>query len=102
MKIPKIIVNIDADLKELIPQFLENRRRDIENLEELFQQNDLAAIAMLSHKIKGTTAGYGFTELSDFASKIEKAAKNNEIAPIQDLILEMKKHFQNIEVQYIE
>lgn len=102
MEIPTIIVNIDADLKELIPQFLENRRRDIENLELLLQQNDLAAIAMLAHKIKGTTAGYGFAELSEFASKIEKAAKNNEIVPIQDLVLKMKTHFQNIQIQYVE
>ena len=102
MKIPTIIVNIDADLKELIPQFLENRRRDIENLEMLLQQNDLAAIAMLAHKIKGTTAGYGFAELSEFASKLEKAAKNNDTEPIQDLILKMKIHFQNTEVKYVE
>lgn len=102
MEIHKTIVNIDVELKELIPQFLENRQKDIEHLETLLQQNDMIAIASLAHKIKGTAAGYGFAELSKFASKIERDAKDNHLSPIQDQVRQMKIHFQNIQVQYIE
>lgn len=97
----KTKVSIDADLQDLIPQFIENRKKDIEVLERLVENNDLTAIANLSHKIKGAAAGYGFHHLSELASKMEAAAKSLNSTPLADLVQEMKLHFLNIEIQYV-
>lgn len=97
----KVKVEIDADLQDLIPQFVENRKNDIEALEKLIAQNDLVGISQLAHKIKGAAAGYGFVELSDLAAQMEKSAKNNDASPLQDLIKKMRIHFLNIEIHYV-
>lgn len=97
----KVKVEIDADLQDLIPQFVENRKKDIESLEQLVEKNDLVAIAQLAHKIKGAAAGYGFNELSNLASQMEKAAKNNDASPLKDLVKQMRIHFLNVEIHYV-
>lgn len=97
----KVTVEIDADLQDLIPQFIENRKKDIESLVELVEKKDLTAIAQLSHKIKGAAAGYGFTELSDLAAQMEVAAKSNNATPLPDLVRRMKVHFLNIDIRYV-
>lgn len=97
----KVTVEIDIDLQDLIPQFLENRRKDLIQLELLVAQNDLPSISQLAHKIKGAAAGYGFAELSEYASQMETAAKKNDASPLPDLIKKMKSHFSNIEVRFV-
>lgn len=97
----KVKVEIDADLQDLIPQFVENRKKDIETLEQLVEKNDLAAVAQLAHKIKGAAAGYGFNELSNLAARMETAAKANDSTPLKDLVKQMRVHFLNIDIRYV-
>lgn len=97
----KETVNIDADLQDLIPQFIENRKKDIETLDLLVANDDLTAIANLAHKIKGAAAGYGFVYLSDLAAQMEIAAKSHQSAPLKSLIEQMKRHFSNLEIHFV-
>ena len=97
----KSIVEIDADLQDLVPQFVENRKKDIETLRELVQKDDLGAISQLAHKIKGAAAGYGFNELSELAAQMEKASKGNDHDPLPELVKRMEAHFLNIEIRYV-
>ncbi|QLY25739.1 Hpt domain-containing protein [Bdellovibrio sp. KM01] len=97
----KIKVEIDADLQDLIPQFTENRKKDILALEELIAKNDLPAIAALTHKIKGAASSYGFMQLSEIAAQMEKLSKNNEGTQLAALAQDMKNHFENIEIQFV-
>lgn len=98
----KTKIEIDADLQDLIPQFLENRKKDIASLETLVAQKDLVAIAALAHKIKGAAAGYGFNDLSSMAAEMEKAAKANDASPLPGIASNMKNHFENIEIHFVE
>ncbi|MGE5084681.1 MAG: Hpt domain-containing protein [Bacillota bacterium] len=97
----KTRVEIDSDLKDLIPQFIENRKKDIDSLQSLVATHDLTAIAALAHKIKGAAAGYGFSDLSSIAAEIEKEAKNNNDASLQKLAQNMRTHFENIEIHFV-
>jgi hypothetical protein len=53
----KIIVHGDPDLRELIPGFLENRRKDLAALSAAVERGDFPAIQALGHRIKGDGAG---------------------------------------------
>ncbi|WP_374001078.1 Hpt domain-containing protein [Bdellovibrio bacteriovorus] len=97
----RVKVEIDADLQDLVPQFVENRKKDIESLSVLVEKNDLTAIAQMAHKIKGAAAGYGFAELSELAAQMEVAAKKNDPNPLSDLLKKMKIHFLNIDIHYV-
>lgn len=97
----KIKVEIDADLEDLIPQFLDNRKKDIETLQQLVEKNELPAISQLAHKVKGAASSYGFIELSELASQMEMLARNNESTGLDNLVKKMKIYFLNIEVHYV-
>ena len=95
-------IDIDQDIQDLIPQFMENRKLDFIALDKLLIQNDYDQIARLAHKIKGTAGGYGFAELSNYASEIEDYAKHQDRASLLDVAVKMKDHFNNIEVQFVK
>ncbi len=97
----KQTVEVDLDLQDLIPQFLQNRKNDLATLRDLIDKGNMESLAQLAHKIKGAAAGYGFVELSQFASQIEVAAKKNDLAPLSNLVTSMQKHFDNIEVKFV-
>ncbi|TDJ68612.1 MAG: Hpt domain-containing protein, partial [Proteobacteria bacterium] len=56
----KIIVNIDPDLEDLIPGFLNNRAHDVRAINDLLDAEDFGAIRLLGHSMKGAGGGYGF------------------------------------------
>lgn len=96
----KIKIVIDSDLKDLIPQFLENRKKDVISLDGQVQASDALAISQLAHKIKGSSASYGFAHLSKLAAELEVAAKANDMSIIRQIFPEVKNHLDSIEVVY--
>jgi hypothetical protein len=101
MELSNIPVNIDADLQELIPKFLDNRRIDIVALKTFISENEEDAIAHLAHKIKGSAAGYGFIGLSEMALDIENALKNHEPEKLPRIADEMASYLEKIKISYI-
>src|SRR5438552_12528577 len=67
----KIRVTVDASLQDLIPSFLDKRRKDVPKLIEALAAGDFATIRRLGHNLKGTGAGYGFPALTDIGAAIE-------------------------------
>jgi len=95
-------VYIDRDLEFLIPQFLENREEDIQNLEKLLKQAEYDQIRIIGHSLKGSGGGYGFDYLTEVGSEIEKEAELKNKKKIKVLINELKDYLNNIEIIYEE
>jgi len=55
----KIVVHVDIDLEDLIPGFLDNRQKDIRNLESALQENDFETLRSIGHNLKGVGGGCG-------------------------------------------
>jgi HPt (histidine-containing phosphotransfer) domain-containing protein len=79
----RIEVRIDPDLEDLVPGFLENRRKDVDRLTELMKVPDFAEIRMIGHSMKGAGGGYGFDAITEIGSVIEEAALAEDGAAIQ-------------------
>lgn len=73
-----ITVHIDPDLEEIVPGFLENRRRDVQTLETALRQNDLGQIHIISHRMKGDGGGYGFDAISMMGDALEQAVARED------------------------
>lgn len=52
----KILVRVDPDLADLIPGFLESRRRDMGRIWEALARNDYETIRILGHSMEGEAA----------------------------------------------
>lgn len=94
----KIIVSIDADLEDLIPEYLENRRQDCQTVLQLLEKGDYEAIRILGHTMKGTGGGYGFNAITDVGKKLEEAAKRSEAVAIRQTVSELEQYLQAVEI----
>ena len=70
----RITVSIDPDLEELVPGFLENRRKDVVALTSAMQNRDVKTARLLGHRMKGDGGGYGLQEISQIGEGLEQAA----------------------------
>ena len=73
-----ITVYIDPGLEEIVPGFLENRRREVQTLETALQHNDLNTIRVIGHRMKGDGGGYGFDAISTIGDGMERAAARED------------------------
>ena len=72
-----ITVCIDQGLEEIIPGFLENRRRDVQILEAALQESNLVEIQIIGHRMKGDGGGYGFDAISIMGAALEQADRKS-------------------------
>ena len=95
-----ITVQINEDLKEIVPGFLGNRRRDLQTLELALGQDDLHAIHMIGHRLKGDGGGYGFDAISVIGGILEQAAAREDRNEIRRQIAELGDFLARVTVVY--
>jgi len=95
-----ITVHIDQDLEEIVPGFLENRRRDVQTVETAMQQNNLAQIHIIGHRMKGDGGGYGFDAISIMGAALEQAAAREDRDAIRRHTAELVDFLARVTVVY--
>jgi HPt (histidine-containing phosphotransfer) domain-containing protein len=95
-----ILVQIDPDLEELIPGYLENRRRDIQSIEEALKREDFETSQRLGHTMKGSGGGYGFDAISAIGMAIEEASKIRSRDKVRLAVLELTDYLDRVKVVY--
>ena len=96
----RIKIVVDADLEELIPDFLKNRSTDVDRLRESSSQKDFESIRSIGHSLKGVGGGYGFMKITELGAELEKSAKENDMNTISKCIADLEHYLENIEVTY--
>ena len=96
----KILVEIDPDLEELIPGYLENRQKDIEGINEALARADFEWIQRLGHTLKGSGSGYGFDFISAIGLSLENSGKEKSAEKIQALVNDLCDFLERVEVVY--
>jgi HPt (histidine-containing phosphotransfer) domain-containing protein len=94
----KIYIKIDPELADLIPGFLNNRRKDIENMESCLDQENFEQIERLGHSMKGSGAGYGFDGVSEIGKDLEIAGKEKNVEDIKKGIEALKDYLHRVEI----
>lgn len=73
MNEPALRVRIDADLADLIPRYLDNRRVDLRDARDALRIGDYARLQRIGHNIRGSGGGYGFDQLAQIGNRLEQA-----------------------------
>jgi signal transduction histidine kinase/EAL domain-containing protein (putative c-di-GMP-specific phosphodiesterase class I)/DNA-binding response OmpR family regulator/HPt (histidine-containing phosphotransfer) domain-containing protein len=95
------IVQINPELRELIPGFMAVTRGELVNLDNAVKEADYKTIKRLGHRIKGASLCYGFNSMGTIAAHIEKAGNEKEdIEKIKKITQELILYFENVEVRY--
>ena len=95
-----ITVRIDPGLEEIVPGFLENRRRDVQTIKTALQQNDLNTIRVIGHRMKGDGGGYGFDVISTIGDGMEQAATRQDRDAIRRHLTQLVDFLARITVVY--
>ena len=93
------VVFVDEELADLIPEFSENRRRDVETITRLVQEGNHEELTRLGHTMKGTGGGYGFAEISEIGRGIEEASVRGDRKAITTLCERLAAYLAAVTVQ---
>jgi signal transduction histidine kinase/CheY-like chemotaxis protein/HPt (histidine-containing phosphotransfer) domain-containing protein len=96
----RIQVQIDPSLQDIVPGFLEKRRKEIPVLQDALRRENFDAIRVLGHNLKGCGAGYGFPALTEIGAEIERAAKERNAAGISTKLDELGCYLKNVDPRY--
>jgi HPt (histidine-containing phosphotransfer) domain-containing protein len=97
----KIIVDVDADLADLVPRFLANRQKDLLQIGDAIDRLDNDALRIIGHNMKGVGGGYGFGEITELGRRIESAAKIGDQAILKEQLRQYKEYLENLQVRYV-
>ena len=95
-----IILYIDHGLEDIVPGFLENRRRDVRILEIALKENNLAQVQIIGHRMKGDGGGYGFDAISVMGDALEQAAAREDRMALQRHTAELIDFLARVTVVY--
>ena len=94
----KILVRVDPYLADLIPGFLDNRRKDIAAMQEALKQGDFETVRLLGHSMKGAGGGYGFDAITDIGAALEHAAKDKNPDGVRKGLCDLAAYLDRVEV----
>jgi len=95
-----IVIEIDADLSELVPGFLDRKRADARAILSALDQGDTETVARLAHKMKGEGGSYGFDAITDLGRGLEQAAKEGDLDTAGQLGSELTQFLERVEIVY--
>ncbi|MBF0459841.1 MAG: Hpt domain-containing protein [Magnetococcales bacterium] len=97
----KMIVRIDCELEEIVPAYLENRRKDVVALSEMLEEEAFDAMRVLGHRMKGSGSGYGLDAISDIGNRLEQAAKDQSSADAAVCVAALDAYLGRITILYV-
>jgi len=96
-----IVYEIDKELEEIVPAFMNARKKDIESLKNFFAEKNYEELRSIGHKVKGTAGSYEFMELSEIGGRLEKAAADHDDEALDKIVKEYEVHINQIDIKYI-
>jgi len=96
----RVRVRVDSGLAELVPGFLENRRRDVEAIAAALAHEDYENVRILGHNMKGSGAGYGLNRITEIGASLEQAAGRREPEEIRARAAELARYLDGLHVEY--
>jgi HPt (histidine-containing phosphotransfer) domain-containing protein len=101
MNIAAPTVEVDAELADLIPQYLSNRWSDLAFARQLQAKADFYLLSRMAHRIRGSAASYGFGRLGDIAQALEAAAEQRDPAAVDTALENYDAFLRSVRIDYI-
>ncbi len=95
-----ITVVVAKDLEDLIPTFMKNRAKELENLRAAVAAGDMEQLRQLGHRMKGVGNSYGFEKVSQLGKQIEDGAKSGNRAGLDACIAEYADYLARVSIVY--
>ena len=81
-----LIHDLHSDLRDYMPNFIENRFKEFKELESAVSSNDIKSIRDYCHKQKGVAGSYNCFKLEEITDYMHEFALAGEITPIKEVL----------------
>ena len=96
----RIIVRVDEDLRDLVPEFLARRKNEIQEFRTKLSSRDYSWIEHTSHKIGGVAGSYGFHKISEYGKTLEGKAQSKDGVAIEIVLEDYEKYLDRLQIAY--
>ena len=93
-------VILSRRFEELIPGFIENRRKELEELRGALAAGRYEQLGQLGHRMRGIGSTYGFDRVSVVGGQIEERAAAFDRAGLAACIAEYAEYLARVKVVY--
>ena len=93
-------VTVARDLEDLIPVFMDNRKKELDTLKVALASADFEQLRQLGHRMKGVGNSYGFDRVSTLGKHIEDGARSGDRASLEARIAEYADYLAKVQIQY--
>jgi HPt (histidine-containing phosphotransfer) domain-containing protein len=96
-----ITVEVNSEVQSIVPEFLENRKKDCLLINSLLDGNSFCEIRSLGHRMKGAGGSFGFDDISEIGEVIELAALAADKETISSSVLQLSNYLERVAVVYV-
>ena len=75
-------VVVQEEVWDLIPTFMENRKKELATLRAAMTDRDFEQLRLVAHRLKGVGASYGFFLISALGKELEDSARVENLTSI--------------------
>ena len=93
-------VTVARDLEDLIPAFMNNRRKELDTLRVALAAADFEQLRQLGHRMKGVGNSYGFAHVSTLGKHIEDGARSGDRALLEARISEYADYLAKVQIVF--
>jgi len=98
VKPPPLRVQVDPQIADLLPDYIENRHRDVAALRAALPAGDFAALERIGHDMRGSGANYGLARISELGAEIEVAAKNGDGECLARVVDQLATYLEQVQI----
>ena len=94
-------VQVDSDLKPLMPMFMAGRKQEILDIRAAFAQHDFHAVGNIAHGMRGAACIYGFEHVVTLALSIEQAAKGGSATSVAEDLTRLATYLEEVKIVFV-
>jgi len=96
------VVYVDRDFEDVLPQFMDIKRKDVEKIKAMMKESDYEGISSIAHKLKGACAVYGFKVISELSREMESYCMIKDMNRIKEIVVSIEKFLDEAEVIFVD
>jgi HPt (histidine-containing phosphotransfer) domain-containing protein len=93
-------VKVAKDLQDLIPGYLNNRKKELDTLRAALAAADFEQLRQVGHRMRGVGNSYGFERVSSLGKEIEDGARSGDKASLEAHIAAYGDYLSKLQVAY--
>ncbi|EFL52151.1 multi-sensor hybrid histidine kinase [Solidesulfovibrio fructosivorans JJ]] len=94
-------IEVDADLRELMPAFLDEIDQEMDSIARSIRHGDFEELRRLGHGLKGAAGNYELQALSELYRGLEHAAKNQDAAEARAITERINTLRATMEIRFV-